>query len=136
MASHLLGNTSGKWFNAKRKAGMLIQILVMPFLQGCYASIMRMCEQRAHVHDTIATTTSSRSRMATLMQKLSRANEKRLNFSQHLSRQLHRLVVCHSDALGVPPEFILYPLLTAVAACIGVNGSIEINPTWIEPSRS
>ena len=47
---------------------------------------------------------------------------------------LHHLVVCHADALGVPPEFILYPLLTSVAACIGVNGSIRINSTWVEPS--
>ena len=44
------------------------------------------------------------------------------------------LVNCHADALGVPEEFILYPLITSVAACIGVNGHIRINPTWVEPS--
>lgn len=44
------------------------------------------------------------------------------------------LVTCHADAIGVPPEFILYPLLTTNAAGIGVNGSIRINSTWVEPS--
>ena len=72
--------------------------------------------------------------MASLSQKLRAANQKRLDLSKCLSTPLHRLVTCHADALGVPPEFILYPLLTSVAACIGVNGHIRINSTWIEPS--
>ena len=72
--------------------------------------------------------------MASLTQKLRTANERRLDLSSQLSRPLHRLVNCHADALGVPEEFILYPLITSVAACIGVNGHIRINPTWVEPS--
>lgn len=70
----------------------------------------------------------------TLSQKLSAANEKRLDLSTCLSRPLHRLVTCQADALGVPPEFIFYPLLTSIAACIGVKGCIKINPMWYEPS--
>ena len=72
--------------------------------------------------------------MDSLPQKLRAANEKRLDLSTCLSTPLHRLVTCHADALGVPPEFVLYPLITSVAACIGVNGNIRINPTWVEPS--
>ena len=72
--------------------------------------------------------------MASLLQKPRAANEKRLDLTTCLSPQLHHLVTCHADALGVPQEFVLYPLLTSVAACIGVNGNIRINPTWVEPS--
>ena len=57
-----------------------------------------------------------------------------VDLSSQLSRPLHRLVNCHADALRVPEEFILYPLITSVAACIGVNRHIHINPTWVEPS--
>ena len=72
--------------------------------------------------------------MASLIQKLRAANERRLDLSNQLSTPLYRLVNCHADALGVPKEFILYPLITSVAACIGVNGNIRINQTWVEPS--
>ena len=41
---------------------------------------------------------------------------------------------CHADAIGAPVEFIFYPLLTAVASCMGVNSRIRINQTWTEPS--
>ena len=55
--------------------------------------------------------------MASLQQNLRAAYEIRLDLSTCLSTPLHRLVTCHADALGVPPEFILYPLITSVAAC-------------------
>ena len=72
--------------------------------------------------------------MASLVQKLRAAIERRLDLSSQLSSPLYRLVNCHADALGVPEEFILYPLITSIAACIGVNGYIRINQTWVEPS--
>ena len=67
--------------------------------------------------------------MASLLQKLHAANEKRLDLSTCLSTPLHHLVTCHADALGVPTEFVLYPLIASVAACIGVSGNVCINPT-------
>ena len=72
--------------------------------------------------------------MASLVQKLRTANERRLDLSNQLSIPLYHLVNCHADALGVPKQFILYPLISSVAACIGVNGYIRINQTWVEPS--
>jgi len=67
-------------------------------------------------------------RMATAFVRRTReANARRLDLSQYLSPTVHRTINCHADAIGVPPEFILYPLLTAVASCMGVNGSVRIN---------
>ena len=66
--------------------------------------------------------------------RLQEANQHRLSLQQHLSPTLHRLVNCHADAIGAPVEFIFYPLLTAVASCMGVNSRIRINQTWTEPS--
>ncbi len=71
--------------------------------------------------------------MATV-RRLQEANQRRLPLQQYLSAPLHRLVNCHADAIGAPVEFIFYPLLTAVASCMGVNSHIRINPTWTEPS--
>ena len=90
--------------------------------------------KHANCDASIAAVLAQKERMASLTQKLCAANERRLDLSSQLSRPLHRLVNCHADALGVPEEFILYPLITSVAACIGVNGHIRINLTWVEPS--
>ncbi len=45
-----------------------------------------------------------------------------------------KLIGAHADAVGVPIEFIFWPLLTAVASFIGTNGHIQINSESIEPS--
>ena len=66
--------------------------------------------------------------------RLQEANQRRLPLQQYLSPGLHRLVDSHADAIGAPVEFIFYPLLTAVASCMGINSRIWINQTWTEPS--
>ena len=40
----------------------------------------------------------------------------------------------HADAIGVPPEFIVWPLLTATASFMGTNASIQVNKEWLEPA--
>ena len=68
-------------------------------------------------------------RMATaFVRRMREANAKRLDLSRHPGPAVHRTVNCHADAIGVPPEFIFYPLPTAVASCMGVNGSVR---PWI-----
>lgn len=44
------------------------------------------------------------------------------------------LVDAHADAIGVPHEFILWPLLTAAASFMGTNAFVQINAEWLEPS--
>lgn len=50
------------------------------------------------------------------------------------SKDLVKLVNAHANAIGVPSEFILWPLLTAAASFMGTNASIRINQEWYEPS--
>lgn len=43
------------------------------------------------------------------------------------------LINALADAIGCPGEFI-FPLLTIIASCVGINGTIRINDTWSEPA--
>ena len=43
-------------------------------------------------------------------------------------------MTAHSDAIGVPHEFILWSLLTAAASIMGTNVFVRINAEWLEPS--
>ena len=44
------------------------------------------------------------------------------------------LVNAHANAIGVPHEFILWPLLTATASFMGMNALVRINAEWSELS--
>ena len=54
--------------------------------------------------------------------------------SEFFSEHLVKLLNAHSNAIGVPPEFILWPLLTTIASQMGTNASVKINDEWSEPS--
>jgi len=69
--------------------------------------------------------------MATFQRKLATAQSNTLDFSNILSPSLVKLTTALADAVGCPVEFLFFPLLTIVASCIGVNGSIQI---WQEPA--
>ena len=69
--------------------------------------------------------------MATFQRKLATAQSNTLDFSNILSPNLVKLTTALADAVGCPVEFLFVPLLTIVASCIGVNGSIQI---WQEPA--
>lgn len=47
-------------------------------------------------------------------------------------RDTGRMVTAHSKAVGCPPEFIFFPLLTALAFCAGIQASVKVNPEWSE----
>ena len=53
--------------------------------------------------------------------------------TEFISEELVKLLNAHSNAIGVTPEFILWPLLTT-ASQMGTNGNIKINDEWFEPS--
>ena len=68
-------------------------------------------------------------------ERLKKAQASRLSFNDsHLSNQLIKLVTAHADAIGVPFEFILWPLLSAAASFMGTNAFVRINAEWLEPS--
>lgn len=51
-----------------------------------------------------------------------------------LSASLLQLVNAHADAIGVPLDFIIWPLLTATASFMGTNAFVQINNEWLEPA--
>lgn len=66
---------------------------------------------------------------------LAKAQASRINFENGLfSDNLINLVNAHADAIGVPFEFILWPLLTAAASFMGINAHVRINQEWPEPA--
>jgi len=57
-----------------------------------------------------------------------------LDLTTVLSVELNEIVTANADAVGVPPEFILFPLITATASFLGTSAFIRINSEWKEPS--
>ena len=51
-----------------------------------------------------------------------------------ISEPLVGMCVALSDTIGCPLEFIIFPLLTIVAGCMGINARIAINQMWTEPA--
>ena len=74
---------------------------------------------------------SAKSKSDSLLQA---AQSLRIDFSDILSVKLLELVNAHADAIGVPPEFIVWPLLTATASFMDTNASIQVNKEWLEPA--
>ncbi len=69
-----------------------------------------------------------------LQQRIQEAQSSRLDISSLISRPLYQLVSAHAHAIGCPVEFVFYPILSATASCIGVNGHIRIHSSWCEPA--
>lgn len=66
--------------------------------------------------------------------KLRKAQSTCLDFSSLASKPLVGVCTALSDAIGCPVEFIFFPLLTIVAACMGINAHVKVNPIWYEPA--
>lgn len=65
---------------------------------------------------------------------LAKAQASRADLTNILSESLLKLINTHAGAVGVPPEFILWPLLTAVGSFMGTNAHVKVNEEWIEPA--
>ena len=65
--------------------------------------------------------------VASVDELLKTAQQCRMDLSSVLSPELYAIVVANADAVGVPPEFILFPLLTATASFMGTNAHVTIN---------
>ena len=66
--------------------------------------------------------------------KLVKAQSTCLSFNTILYEPLVGMCASLSDAIRCPIEFILLPLLTIVAGCMGINAHIQINQMWKEPA--
>ena len=66
--------------------------------------------------------------------KLVKAQSACLQFDNIFSEPLVGVGVALSDAIGCPIEFVVFPLLTIIAGCMGVSAHIAINTMWKEPA--
>lgn len=66
--------------------------------------------------------------------KLIKAQSTCVEFGNVLSEPLVGMCVALSDAIGCPLEFIVFPLLTIIAGCMGINAHASINQMWNEPA--
>ena len=74
------------------------------------------------------------SALSSLLTRLHAVNAMRLDLPKHTSPALYRLLKGSADCIGAQEKFVFYPLLTAVASCMGVNAHANINPAWKEPA--
>ena len=66
--------------------------------------------------------------------KLQKAQSSCVDFTKIASVPLVGMCTALSNAIGCPIEFIFFPLLTIVAACMGINAHVKVNPIWYEPA--
>ena len=83
---------------------------------------------------SLSKTSSSKSAIFSSRLKKAQASRKFSLSASFFSDELVALINAHSNAIGVTPEFILWPMLTAIASLMGTHAFIKINPEWIEPS--
>lgn len=65
--------------------------------------------------------------------KLMKAQSTCVQYGTVFSEPLVVMCVALSDAIGCPLELIIFPLLTIIAGCMGINAHIAINQMWMEP---
>ena len=57
-----------------------------------------------------------------------------IEYGTIFSEPLIGMCVALSDAIGCPLEFVIFPLLTIIAGCMGINAHVAINQMWTEPA--
>ena len=73
--------------------------------------------------------------MSTLFHtKLVKAQSMCVEYGTIFLEALVGMCVALSDAIGCPLEFIIFPLLTIIAGCMGISARIAINHVWTEPA--
>jgi hypothetical protein len=65
---------------------------------------------------------------------LAKAQASRIEFANGMFSESLIKLIPHADAIGVPFEFIVWPLITAAASFMGINAHVKINPEWLEPA--
>ena len=66
--------------------------------------------------------------------KLVKVQSSCLDLADVLTPTVVVLINALADAIGCPVKFIFPLLLTIIASCVGINGTVRINDTWSEPA--
>jgi hypothetical protein len=66
--------------------------------------------------------------------RLKQAQEHRFDWTSVCSPEMLSFLDSHANSIGVPKEFLFFPLLTTIASLLGKNSHLQINSTWKEPA--
>ena len=66
--------------------------------------------------------------------RISDVQNVRFKWESVCSNDMLTFLDSHAKSIGVPKEFLFFPLLTTVASLMGTSTCIEINKKWREPA--
>jgi hypothetical protein len=66
--------------------------------------------------------------------RLKQAQEHRFDWTSVCSPEMLSFLDSHASSIGVPKEFLFFPLLTTIASLLGKNTHLQINSAWKEPA--
>ena len=66
--------------------------------------------------------------------RISDVQNARFDWTSVCSSEMLTFMDSHAKSIGVPKEFLFFPLLTTVASLMGTSTCIEINKKWREPT--
>ena len=77
---------------------------------------------------------SSQLPCASLKKKIQAAQSKCLDFAKCTTPATRDMLKAYAGAVGCPPEYIFFPLLTTCCSFMGASSCVKINETWTEPA--
>ena len=72
--------------------------------------------------------------LITIEKRITQVQNARFDWATVCSSEMLTFLESHAKSIGVPKEFLFFPLLTAVASLTGTSTCIEINKKWKEPA--
>ena len=72
--------------------------------------------------------------LITIEKRITQVQNARFDWATVCSSEMLTFLESHAKSIGVPKEFLFFPLLTAVASLMGTSTCIEINKKWKEPA--
>ena len=72
--------------------------------------------------------------LPTIEKRISDIQNTRFDWTSVCSSEMLTFMDSHAKSIGVPKEFLFFPLLTTVASLMGTSTCIEINNKWREPA--
>ena len=95
---------------------------------------MPLCKCLVATHNQFTTTLLYCTDVCILPHQTDKGTESCVEYGTIFSEPLVGMCVAFLDAIGCPLEFIIFPLLTIIAGCMGINAHVAINQMWTEPA--
>ena len=96
-----------------------------------------LCLQAVLLSRTMSFSKLSRNQLPalpTIEKRISDVQNARFDWTSVCSSEMLTFLDSHAKSIGVPKEFLFFPLLTTIASLMGTSTCIEINKKWREPA--